>query len=323
MPNDSQIVALGVADERPHKPGDHPWWQDSAVLCWWDLAHSIGGYHRIGHQPGHPDGPRIELSNNIFSADRVLKRCASLALRDDDRLPNGFGSGDGTVAYEFGDHATWTFQQEELSGELHISDFHPAVDIYPKGGQLAERVTAGHLEAAGAVTGRLTFAGSPYDIDGLAIRDRGWGVRIWEEILAHRWVAASFGAEATVYAVSLLGTSGQMADFGCVIRGDTLTYATDVDIITYLERDGVTHRGGHVRMELADGEIVALEAEPLQQGAVSWMAGKAAINDTVCRITWGERVGICDFEISNNASAGGTEPVCAINGFLRDGLHEV
>ena len=207
--------------------------------------------------------------------------------RDDDRLPNGFGSGDGTVAYEFGDHATWTFQQEELSGELHISDFHPAVDIYPKGGQLAERVTAGHLEAAGAVTGRLTFAGSPYDIDGLAIRDRGWGVRIWEEILAHRWVAASFGAEATVYAVSLLGTSGQIAHFGCVILGDTLTYATDVDIITYLERDGVTHRGGHVRMELADGEIVDLEAEPLQKGAVSWMAGKAAINDTVCRISWG------------------------------------
>jgi hypothetical protein len=283
----------------------------------------VGGYHRIGHQVGHPDGPRIELSNNFFSSDRVLKQSESLVLREEDRRPLGFGSGDGTVAFEFDDHAVWTFRQEEVSGELHVRDTHAPVDMYPKRGQVAERFAPDHLEAAGAVTGELTFDGRTYQVNGLAVRDHGWGVRYWEEFLAHRWVAANFGPEATVYAVSVLGTSGRIVDFGCVIRGDKLTYASEIDIITYLERDGLTHRGGHVRMVLADGEIVEMEAEVLQKGAVSWMAQRMAVNDTVCRVTWGDRVGICDFEISNNATAGGTEPICAINGFVRDGLHHV
>ena len=136
-------------------------------------------------------------------------------------------------------------------------------------------------------------------------------------------VAATFGPEATLFAVSVLSSDGRLADFGCVIRDGELTYASDLDIVTYLERDGITHRGGHVRMVMGDGEVLEMEAEVLQKGAVSWMANQAAINDTMCRITWGDRVGICDFEVSNNASAGATEPVHAINGFVEDGLHQI
>jgi hypothetical protein len=88
-----------------------------------------------------------------------------------------------------------------------------------------------------------------------------------------------------------------------------------------LERDGLTHRGGTVRMVLATGEVVELRAEPLQKGIISFMAGRSAINDTICRFSWGDRVGVGDFEISNNAAAGLSEPVFAINGVLADGLH--
>ena len=321
-PSGTEVTPAGLAAERRQTPQSDPWWQDSVVLAWWDLKLGVGGYHRIGHQPGHPDGPRVELVNNVFSHDKIFKRCQSLPLTESARLENGFGS-DGTVSYVFDDHPVWTFASPEVDGVLHLRDHHEAVDIYPKGGHLAERISSGHLEAAGVVTGTLTLDGRTYEIDGLAIRDRGWGVRHWDEILAHRWVAANFGPEASVYAVSVLGADGTLSDFGCVIRGDELMYAKKVDIVTYMERDGLTHRGGHVRLELVDGEVVELRAEVLAKGAVSWMVQTTNVNDTLCKATWAERVGICDFEISNNASAGKGRPVMALNGVIHDGLHEV
>ena len=323
VPSDVPVPILGPAFERRQTPQSDPWWQDSVVLCWWDAGNRIGGFHRIGHQPNLPDGPSVELSTNLFLADRVLKRCEQLPLREEDRRPDGFGCGDGSVRFAFTDHAIWRFAGEDVSGELHVRNVHDPVDIYPKRGDVGERIAAGHLEAAGRVTGELTVEGRRFAVDGAAIRDHGWGVRHWDEILVHRWLAVSFGEDATVYAVSILTRSGQLADFGCVVRGDELAYADDLEIVTFLERDGVSHRGGTLRMRLATGEVVVLEAEPIQKGVVSWMARRAAINDTICRFTWGDRVGYGDFETSNNPCAGATEPPVGLQAFVRDGLHHV
>jgi hypothetical protein len=321
---ETEIVTLGPESEVRQAPEQDEMWQDSVVLCWWDLESSVGGYHRIGHQPLHRDGPRAHLSSAFFTADRVLKRNESVPLRDEDRLPSGgFGWGGGACTFELTDHPVWTFRHDDASGELHLSDFHSPVDIYPKSGQLAERITSGHLEAGAGVAGQLTIGGERHQVDGLAFRDHGWGTRHWNEVLAHRWVAATFGSEATVLAISVLSSDGHIADFGCVIRGDDRIPVSDVDIVTYLERDGLTHRGGHVRMVLPDGEIVEMDAEVLQKAAVFWMADQFAINETMCRITWGDRVGICNFEVSNNPAAGRSRPVAAINGVVEDGLHAI
>lgn len=318
----SEIATLGPEFEGVQAPEDHERWQDSVVLCWWDLERDVGGYHRIGHQPGHPEGPEAQVSSAFFTGDLVLKRNELLPLRKEDRpASGGFGGGDGRIGFAYTDHAVWTFDEPEVSGQLSIADFHPPVDIYPKRDSFAERITSGHLEASGRITGDLTLDGRGYRVDGLAFRDHGWGVRYWEEILAHRWVCATFGPEATVLAVSVVSADGRINDFGCVIRDDEIAYAGDLDVVTFFERDGLTHRGGTVRMVLDDGEVIELEAEVLQKGAVSWMAGRSAINDTMCRVRWGDRVGICDFEVSNNAAAGSTLPVVALNGFVEDGLH--
>jgi hypothetical protein len=318
------ITKLGPEREARQEPEHDPAWQDSVVMCWWDLASGIGGYHRIGHQPRHPDGPRAHLSTAIFTADRVFKRNVSVPLTDADRLPGGgWAWNGGECAYTFGDHAQWMFAHAELSGELHVRDFHQPVDIYPKGGQVSERITSGHLEAGGRIEGTLRFDGRDYTIDGLAFRDHGWGKRHWNEVLAHRWVVATFEDGAVALAISILASAGQIAGFGAVIDGENYLSAREVDIETTLLPDGLTHRGGRARMVLESGETVELTAEPLQKGVIFWMADQFAITDTLCRYQWGERVGIGTFELSNNPLAGSARPLVAINGVLDDGLHVV
>ena len=304
---------------QPAEP--HEMWQDSVVLAWWDLSAGVGGYHRLGVQPGHPQGPTAHLSHGFFTADRVYKRNVSLPLSAHDVASPDWVTGDGTCRYSYTDHGMWTFDEEHVAGELHLHDYHPAVDIYPKSGQVGQRMASGHLEAGCRVTGRVRIDDAEFDVDGMAIRDRGWGLRYWEEILVHRWAVATFGPEETVYAVSILGSHGQVHDFGALVRGTEMVPATEIDVVTFMERDGVSHRGGTARIVLATGEVVELAAEPLQKGILSFMAGKSAINDTICRFTWGDRVGVGDFEISTNPAAGSSEPVLALNAILADGLH--
>ncbi len=315
------VVVLKREDEWHHEQDGHEAWQESVVLCWWDLKNKIGGYHRIGHQPKRKDGGKIHLINSFFASDCVYKRCEIVPLRPQDHFPTGYGCGDGSLKFEFTDHAIWTFNQKEAKGELHIRDFHTPVDIYPKKGQLAEQITAGHMEVGGSISGSININGKQYEVNGMAFRDHGWGKRLWDVFVAHRWVAGTFGPDMTVLGLSVLGTDNSSADFGCVIRGNQLVYTRKIDITTYMEHDGLTHRGGRMHMELTTGEILDFEMEVLQKGVVTWVAETVPTTDIMCKITCNGKVGICDFEISNNATRGRHFPTFAINAFAKDGLH--
>ena len=315
------VVALTREDEWHHEKDGHEMWQESVVLCWWDLENKVGGYHRIGQQPLHSDGPKIHFTNNFFAPDCVYKRCEILPMRSSDKFPTGYGCGDDSCKFEFTDHAIWTFNQKEVAGQLHVRDYHTPVDIYPKKGQLAEQITAGHMEVGGSISGSITINGKQYEVNGMAFRDHGWGKRMWDVFVCHRWVAGTFGPDLTVLGLSVLGTDNSSADFGCVIRGNQLTYTRKIDILTYLEHDGLTHRGGHMHMELTTGEILDIELEVLQKGVVTWVAETVPTTDTMCKMIMGDRIGICDFEISNNATRGRHYPRFANNAFTEDGLH--
>ena len=317
------VIECGPDKEVLQPAEEHEMWQDSVVLCWWDLENHVGGYHRIGHHPFHRDGPQAHLTNNFFASDAVFKRCGFIPLRRADQGAAHYGCGDDTCHFEYTDHAIWKFDQPAVSGELHITNSHVPVDIYPKRGQLRERISPGHLEVGGRVTGELDLAGRHYSVDGLAFRDHGWGIRYWDEFVAHRWIAGTFGEDLTILAVSVLGTDDTIAEFGCVIRGDELTYATAIEVVTFLESDGLTHQGGRLRLQLPDEEAMEITIEPLQKGVVSWMADTMAVTDTMCRMRCKDRVGICDFEISNNATRGRFRPHVGINAFTEDGLHSL
>ena len=65
-------------------------------------------------------------------------------------------------------------------------------------------------------------------------------------------------------------------------------------------------------------ESVAFSAK----GVVSWIHGIACV-DTFCQVKWGDKVGIADFETTNNAMRGGYRPYVAINAIEPNGLHPV
>lgn len=314
------VLEYGPQEEGPHQIGTPELWQESVVLIWWDLERGVGGMHRIGHEPNTKKGPQVTLWNYVWSPEYIFKRTDTLALRESDRTRNGFNCGDDSCTFEYTDHAIWRIRDEGVQAELHIQDSHTPVDIYPKKGALAEDVAPNHMEVGGRISGTLTLGGRTYEVNGLAFRDHGWGLRNWSTFVGHRWVAGILENGTSFLAQTFHSSDDALVRFGCIIREHKLTYAKDVDIIMYLEPDGVTHRGGFVDMTLTTGEHLHIECRPLQKGIVSWIHGIACV-DTICQIELDGVVGICDFETTNNALRGTHQPKMAVNGIVENGLH--
>lgn len=314
-------LEYGPEDEGPHTPGNDEFWQESVVLYWWDQRQNIGGFHRIGHEVNRKDGPRVTFWNNIFTPDCIFKRDVELPLREGDRPPNGFNCGDDSCTFEYTDHAIWKINEADVKAELHVHDEHTPIDIYPKTGALGTDVAPNHMEVGAKVTGTLLFNGKEYQVNGLAFRDHGWGVRHWDTFVSHRWIAG-VGEGFSFLALTFHSSDDVLARFGCLIRDHKLTYASEVDVVAYLEPDGLTHRGGYLDMTLTTGEQLHIECTPLQKGLVSWIHGIACV-DTLCKVKMGDLEGICDFEMTNNAQRGSHRPAMAINGVVDNGMNKV
>jgi hypothetical protein len=316
----SNIRVYAPKDEGSHPFGQEPWWQESVFLFWYDLKAGAGGMHRIGHEPHLRDGSVVLYNYFFTSDDAIYKNTQILPIRSDDRFANGFGGGP-SCRFEYDGRPIWTFDDEHASGRLEFEDHHPPIDLFPQNaGTVADDFAKNHLEASGRVTGRVTIGGKGFTIDAVGFRDHSWGVRVWPSLLTHRWVAGVFGPSHSFCALSWLGEDGTLRKFGFLIRGEKVIYANDVDIVTAIEVDGVTHRGGKVRMALANGELAEVTVEPLAKGILSFHHN-VAMFDMLCRATMGEHVGICDFETTNNSQQGAKRPTNLIRGVIDNGFY--
>ena len=299
-----------ATDEGTHEIGSDPLWQESVVLTWWDHARGVGGFHRIGHEPGGKVGNGSATSwVGIATRDGLRFRQHRVEpLRPTDRGPNWFRCSD---AYEmrFEAKAIWTIRESDCAMDLETADFTPRFDLFRHGGTVTDDFAPGHLEAAGTVRGRLRLGERSYEIDGLGYRDHSWGKRDWNSLLSHRWIAGTCGPELTFNAASWHGRDGSLRTFGIVVRGGEVVYADDVDILAFMEIDAITHRGGVVRLALPGGETIVLEPKPVD-GFLTLHRGIACV-DELCTFEYGGRQGFCDFEISTNPR-GGSGPVTAL-----------
>ena len=132
------------SDEGPHQVGPHELWQESVVLLWWDLKQSIGGFYRIGHELGHKSGPMIALWSSTVTPQGIFKKTSYLPLRPQDKIDKGFGSGDGSLRYDYDGNCVWTLEDQDIKARLRVHDFHPSIDCYPKKGALSEVRAAPH-----------------------------------------------------------------------------------------------------------------------------------------------------------------------------------
>jgi len=308
-------------DEGAHAHGSEANWQESVVLVWWDLRQSIGGYLRLGHEPNHNGGEAV-IWSNVVTPDHIFHRACEVPLRPEDLIDNGFSADGGALRFHHDGDCVWTIKEDGVEGILRLEDFHPAVDGYLKDGQSqVGSIGAHHVEVACRVRGRVTVKGQSYEIDGLGIRDHGWGVRDWDSVRVHRWTVGVFDRDHSFCALSVATHNERLVKFGWVVRGDKIIYADLVDTLVYVGPDGCTNRGGRVLMVLSTGERFEAHFEPLTPGLLSNHHTLACM-DTLCRVRWGEKIGIGDFESTHNAHSGAKRLSVLDGGIVADGWYD-
>lgn len=306
-------------------PGPQENWQESVVISWFDEKNDVGGFHRLGHEPNLQGGGRIALWTNFSTPDGQFKRVQDLPIRDPQDIPlnGGYGSGDDTCRVEYvdGEHV-WMIEDDGVSAILRHKDIAPNVDGFPKGSTLSGEFSTAHFDVAGAITGWLKINGKHYNINGLSIRDHGWGPRDWSNsILNHRWVVGTCGPQFSFYAVAYHAmSSDRIAKFGWVVRDGVIAQATEVDILAYLEVDGCSNRGGHVTFTLSTGEVLEVEVRgyPNHKAFICHYHGISCV-DRPSSFTCGDFKGSCTFESSTNVHAGSRKPGTVHGGVIGTG----
>ena len=301
-------------DELAHDPptGD-PSWQESLILAWHDADRGVGGFHRVGHVPNQGIGSSWY---GVFGADGTLFRrdVAHVPLAGGDRVDPSYGVGQQRFSHD-GTDLRLQVTDDGLELDVVVQDFYPLRSLWHDTGvsSLASATMANHLESSGRVHGRLVLDGKEYEVDGLGHRDHSWGPRDWGSIRSHRWVGGSCGPDLSFSVAYMQGADGRFLVVGGVLHGGELTVTEDIDVVTWSEPDGISHRGGTVRI----GDVLELTCEAVQ-GFV-FDEDVFAETDAICsvRASTGEE-GFCDFEASNGARS---VPVpAALRAATHDGL---
>ena len=312
-------VTFPAQDEVPHEPEEHPLWQESVFLVWADVERGIYGYHRIG-QEVHANGSGMVTSWNGVTTREGLRFRKYLfePMRSEDRTPQGFAAGPAISFSHDGETTTWILEDPDCSFVLTASDYTPRFDLFRDGGSVSENFAAGHFEVGSRITGTVRVGDRTFEVDGLAYRDHSWGKRDRSTMLSHRWIAGSVGPALTFNATSWHGTDGSLRTFGIVCRDGEITYATDVDIVVFMEIDAISHRGGLLRMKLADGSTVNLLARHVDGFLVKHH--NTANIDALCEVEWEGHTGFCDLEVSSNPRAGTGEVMGVVRAADVNGL---
>ena len=311
-------------DERPHRPNQDPWWQESVFLSWWDERAGVGGVFRLGHEPNQGmanvwlglvsrDGRRFRFCEStipLIGPDRV-----------DDHLSAHHGGTRlcGTLPRD--GRLVWHIDHPEVGAELVLEDFYPMTNLWllRTGTSLADEFAPNHWEASGRITGTVRIAEHHHAIHGLYHRDHSWGLRKWDTLRSHRWVAGTFGPDLGFAMVTWHSTDNDLFTGGYVFRDHKIVRAEVVDPLPVLEADGITIRGGEAHWDLDDGTRLSLHCEPVD--GLIFSHRDVTESDTICRVRDGNgRLGFCDFEFSNNLRDGRSPVGIAIAAALLDGV---
>ncbi len=297
------------------------WWQESVVLTFWDEQAGLGALFRLGHEVGQGTST-VWLGAVTEAGDRYRCYREALPLEDSDRTGDGVRTEAGGVAAQLEDgRLRWRVSQPEFECDLAVTDFYPMTNLWQLGAEtsLAKEFAPEHWEASGRVAGTVRLGDRRYDIDGLHHRDHSWGTRRWNTIRSHRWVAGTAGPDLSFMALSWLANDGSLVTEGYVNRDGRTEKARALDVLAYVEIDGLSCRGGRVRMELEDGSEVAFEAEGVD-GLLTLHRNVACV-DTISRVRLADgRTGFCDFETTHNSRDGSAPVTVMVGAVMDDGL---
>lgn len=309
------------ADEGLHPASDHPLWQESVLLHWYDAKQGIGGWHRVGREPNNQGG-RGALWSYLFSKDGgwQFRHCGEVVLDARDRYNNGFRSGEAlSFTYEDGS-AKYRIREADLSADLECRNLFPLVDPFPKNDEVAAKRFAHHFEVAGRVTGSVTHKGKTVQVNGFGYRDHSWSERDWNNgMLGHRWFTGVLGdGELSFGTIVAQSREGKLTRVGFIARGGKIKRAVSSDIVAHIEPDGLTHRGGELWMRMEDGEEINIRCKPV--AGVLFQRGTVVMVEMMCEAEGHGLKGYCDAEISSNPRAGIAPVRLSINADMEEGF---
>jgi len=304
-----------VEDEGSHSPGPDPWWQESVFVHWYDAATKVGGVHRIGHEP-HANGGEAAVQCFVFDAHSSYRRVGRVPLLPAE-TERGFRAAGSTWDME-NDLPRVRVKEEGLELDLRIDNFYPLTDFFPSSGSMVDDFAKHHYETSGRATGTASINGREYTVDALCHRDHSWGPRRWDMLLSHRWVSGSLGPELSFGSMAWHAIDDSTVSIGYIVRNGELILAESVDIVTFMETDAMTHRGGILTLNLPGGEQLRAHCTVVN-GVVTTNHGVYWV-DSLCEVTLDDgRTGFCDFEISTNPRAGTREVKVAKRAAIKDG----
>jgi hypothetical protein len=205
--------------------------------------------------------------------------------------------------------------------DLEMDNFYPLTDFFPPSSSMAQDFAKDHYETSGRIRGSARIDGRSFNVNGMYHRDHSWGVRKTMTLKSHRWISGTFGPDLSFGSIIWHAADESLVKVGYLVRDGEISYASDVDALTYLEPDGLTHRGGEVRWSMPTGEVLELRAE--QMDAVVAQLHNVYYIDSICAVRFPgnpDRWGMCDFEVSNNARLGTAPIATAISATLADGI---
>jgi len=319
---EGRLILTEPKDELPHVAGMHADWQESVVIYVWDAENKCYVFFRIGHEPHQGENGMTALWANIWVPGQYYKYYDALPLRDEDRLPNGFGGGGKGASYTYknGKHH-WSIHDGDISADLVMDDNHPPFDFFPAWHNLGE-VASNHIEATGKVSGKIVFKGKTYVMkNAVGHRDHSWGVRKWESMHTHRWAPAIFGPDFVTHAVGMIGPDRTLTQFGYVIRDGKLYVPKKTSVACLIEADGLTNRGGVVNYSMESGEQLEVVYWNIVPSALSFHRGYPC-NDPMSVVTCGTRTGFGLMENADNTMGGKERPdqKILISGYIDNGV---
>lgn len=297
--------------DRPHPPGQHPSWQESDWLTFFDPAAGVGGIYRIGQEPnrgrGQPNLFVFALGGQRYLMRDLGGRGTDVVLAAGDRWESGYRVGGHRVDAAGRGKLRFRWEYPETSADLAFHDSHYTPRDWSTSGKgegiIATLNADGHLECGGKLRGRVRIGADSYDIDCFAHRDRSWGDR--DHYM--RRMRRAFGAWGTVgpefsFAVMRLELiTGETLVTGFVQRLDRADDIADARFLTTLDRDFVSPVAGCVLVSLESGETLRVDCGIAQ--AHGGFAPGISFN-SVGSLVWEGRSGFCDYSATGNPGAG-------------------
>jgi hypothetical protein len=243
-----------------------------------------------------------------------------LPLIAEDRSEKRFGSGSTAFVDAGGGAMGLQVRDSDAEVDLEFTGFYDAMPVWnsAEAHDIAAQIAPNHGEASGRAVGTVRLGDQRFEVDALFHRDHSWGPRDWSNIVSHRWFVGTFGRRLSFSAVILQGPGYRWIRSGAVVRHGEVTHASSVDIVPFIEADGVSHRGGETVWTLETGEILRMRLTTMDGVIVRQQSFLAVEGIGEVRLDGSDEVGFCDLEMSNGV---GHRPVTqALSAVAADGL---